>query len=92
MDSRIGVIGAGPAGVSAAVQLKRYKINSVILEKRKIGGLIENAYKVENTMLFPNGISGKENVKILRVFILRFLKEHPEMENAYTLAKSVIIQ
>ena len=72
INAPVGIIGAGPAGISAAVQLKRYKIHSVILERRKIGGLIENAYSVENSMLFPNGIRGKEFVKILNEYVRKY--------------------
>ncbi len=71
-EAKVAIIGAGPAGISAAVQLKRYKINSIIFEKRKIGGLVENAHRIENTMLFPNGISGKEFVKILEDYVKKY--------------------
>ncbi len=80
----VGIIGAGPAGVSAAMQLKRYKINSVIFEKRKIGGLIENAHRVENTMLFPNGIRGVEFVKILEEYARKY-----ELNVIYEEAKKI---
>ena len=75
METRVGIIGAGPAGISAAVQLKRYKIDSIVFEKRKIGGLIENAYRVENTMLYPNGLPGKEFVKILEKYAEKYRLE-----------------
>ncbi len=42
------IIGAGPAGIAAALQLHRYGINPIILEKDKIGGLLRNADLVEN--------------------------------------------
>jgi thioredoxin reductase len=53
------IIGAGPAGIAAALQLHRYGINPIILEKDKIGGLLRNADLVENYPGFPDGISGK---------------------------------
>ncbi len=80
----VGIIGAGPAGVSAAVQLKRYKIPSVLFEKRKIGGLIENAHRVENTMLFPNGLRGREFVKILEEYARKY-----ELNVIYEEAKKI---
>ncbi len=58
------IIGAGPAGISTAIQLKRYAIEPVILEKNRIGGLLINANLVENYPGFPDGISGIELVKL----------------------------
>ncbi len=72
MDELVGIIGAGPAGISAAVQLARYGISTVIYEFRKIGGLIENAYRVDNTMLFPSGLRGEEFVEIMREYARKY--------------------
>lgn len=52
------IIGAGPAGIAAAIQLKRHGIEPVIFEKGEIGGLLKNANLVENYPGFPEGISG----------------------------------
>jgi len=60
------IIGAGPAGIACAIQLKRYNINSIVLEKEKIGGLLKNANLVENYLGFPNGISGDKFVQLLK--------------------------
>jgi len=60
------IIGAGPAGIACAIQLKRYNINSIVLEKDKIGGLLKNANLVENYLGFPNGISGDKFVQLLK--------------------------
>jgi len=59
------IIGAGPAGIAAAIQLKRCNIDVLVLEKDKIGGLLKNANLVENYPGFPQGISGKEFVALL---------------------------
>ena len=59
------VIGAGPAGIATAIQLKRYGMNPIILEKNAIGGLLKNANLVENYPGFPDGISGLQLVKLL---------------------------
>ena len=69
MAARIGIIGAGPAGVSAAVQLKRYGFEPVIFEKGEVGGLVRNAYRVDNSMLFPRGIKGMEIANVLREYL-----------------------
>lgn len=52
------IIGAGPAGITAAIQLRRYDIKPIIIEKDKPGGLLRNANLVENYPGFPEGISG----------------------------------
>ncbi len=56
----VAVIGAGPAGIAAAVQLGRFGIDTTIFEKEKTGGLIRSANLVENYPGFPDGISGPE--------------------------------
>jgi thioredoxin reductase (NADPH) len=58
------IIGAGPAGMAVALQLKRYGIDSVLFEKNKIGGLLHNANLVENYPGFPGGIPGPELVAL----------------------------
>ena len=57
------IIGAGPAGLAAAIQLQRYGIPPLILEREKPGGLLWNANLVENYPGFPHGISGVALVK-----------------------------
>lgn len=63
------IIGAGPAGIATAIQLKRYRIEPLLLEKNKIGGLLRNANLVENYPGFPNGISGLNLVKLFEAQI-----------------------
>jgi len=62
----IVIIGAGPAGISAAIQLKRYGLEPVLLEKNEAGGLLRNAHRVENYPGFPDGISGTELVELFK--------------------------
>lgn len=52
------IIGAGPAGISAALQLRKFGLNPLIIEMGSVGGLLRNANKVENYPGFPGGISG----------------------------------
>ena len=68
----VGIIGAGIGGIATAVQLARYGIESVIFEKERIGGLIRNAYSVENTMFFPDGIKGEKVVEILEGYVRKY--------------------
>jgi thioredoxin reductase (NADPH) len=65
-NTNVIIIGAGPAGIACAIQLKRYNINTIVLEKDKIGGLLKNANLVENYPGFPNGISGEKFVQLLK--------------------------
>ena len=57
------IIGGGPAGMMAAIQLKRTGKNVIIIEKNEIGGLLRNANWVENYLGFPEGITGHELVQ-----------------------------
>jgi len=59
------IIGAGPAGITAAIQLKRYGIPFILLEKDRVGGLLWNANLVENYPGFPAGVSGPKLVGLL---------------------------
>lgn len=59
------IIGAGPAGLAAGIQLQRYEIAPLILESNQPGGLLRNANWVENYPGFPRGISGMNLVKLM---------------------------
>lgn len=58
------IIGAGPGGIAAAIQLKRFGLDPVVLERDHIGGLLVNANLVENYPGFPQGIPGAGLVKL----------------------------
>lgn len=60
------VIGAGPAGLAAGIQLQRYGLEPLIFEKDAIGGLLRNANLIENYPGFPCGISGPELVRLFK--------------------------
>ena len=60
------IIGAGPAAIAAAIQLKRFGVEILIIEKDDVGGLLKNANMVENYPGFPEGISGGELVELMK--------------------------
>lgn len=60
------IVGAGPAGISAAVYLQRIGFKPLVLEKDRIGGLLLNANLVENYPGFPDGITGEDLVDKLK--------------------------
>jgi thioredoxin reductase (NADPH) len=60
------IIGAGPAGLAASIQLKRYGFNPLIFEQGEVGGLLKNANWVENYPGFPAGISGTDLVQLFK--------------------------
>ncbi|MCP4218357.1 MAG: NAD(P)/FAD-dependent oxidoreductase [bacterium] len=62
----IAIIGAGPAGIACALQLKRYGIPCLLFEKNRAGGLLQNANLVENYPGFPQGITGLQLVERLQ--------------------------
>ena len=68
---KIIIIGAGPAGISAAVQLKRAN-QKFLLIAEEIGGLVRNANWIENLIGFPEGISGSDYVELLRITVEKF--------------------
>ncbi|MDR0826339.1 MAG: FAD-dependent oxidoreductase [Desulfovibrio sp.] len=54
------VVGAGPAGMSAALYLARFGINTALVEQLAPGGLLLQTSAVENYPGFPKGIQGYE--------------------------------
>lgn len=59
------VIGGGPAGVAGAVQAHRSGLNTLLVERERIGGLIWNANLVENHPGLPRPMGGPEVAGLL---------------------------
>lgn len=59
----VGIIGAGPAGMAAAIQLSHYGMKPVLFAQNPNGSLLKNAWRVTNYLGFGAGITGKELLK-----------------------------
>ena len=56
------VVGAGPSGLTAAIQTSRLRLRTLVLETEKPGGRAAEASMYENFPGFPDGITGAELV------------------------------
>jgi thioredoxin reductase (NADPH) len=59
-DFDLVVIGAGVAGLTAAMHAGRYGISVAVVERMGVGGQIAPAERIENFPGFPQGVSGAE--------------------------------
>ena len=89
------IVGAGPAGIAAAMQLKRCGISALLLEGDEAGGLLRNANLVENYPGFPEGITGIGLVKLFKNQMERLsvcpaieLVEHASFEQEHFVVKT----
>jgi thioredoxin reductase (NADPH) len=55
----IAVVGAGPAGLAAAVYGASEGLSVIVLDQRAIGGQAGASARIENYLGFPTGISGQ---------------------------------
>ena len=56
----LAIIGAGPAGMAAAVYAASEGVSTVVLDRLGPGGQAGGSSKIENFMGFPSGLSGTE--------------------------------
>ena len=57
----LAILGAGPAGICAAIYATRAKLNTIWLDKKFVqGGQIVDTYEVDNYPESPVWISGKQ--------------------------------
>jgi thioredoxin reductase (NADPH) len=56
----VAIIGAGPAGLGAAVDAASDGLSMLVLDLRAFGGQAGTNTKIENYLGFPMGISGQE--------------------------------
>ncbi|MAL18460.1 MAG: fused response regulator/thioredoxin-disulfide reductase [Balneola sp.] len=56
----VAIIGAGPAGLAAAVYGGSEGLNTLLIEKRAPGGQAGTSSRIENYLGFPKGLSGSD--------------------------------
>src|SRR5690606_25780076 len=56
----LAIIGAGPAGLSAAVYAASEGLRTIVIERGAIGGQAGTSTLIRNYLGFPTGISGFE--------------------------------
>src|SRR5262245_37419055 len=59
-DFDLVIIGAGVAGLTAAMLAGRYGLKTAVVERMGPGGQIINAERIENFPGFPQGVAGHE--------------------------------
>jgi len=57
------IVGAGPAGLTAALYAGRFRLNTLLLEGMSLGGRILMSESIENFPGFPGGVSTHELIK-----------------------------
>jgi thioredoxin reductase (NADPH) len=56
----LAIVGAGPAGMTAAVYAASEGLNTIVLDRLGPGGQAAGSSKIENFIGFPSGLSGAE--------------------------------
>src|SRR6202012_1740792 len=56
----VAVVGAGPAGLAAAVYAASEGLSTIVIEGNAPGGQASTSSKIENYLGFPTGISGAQ--------------------------------
>jgi thioredoxin reductase (NADPH) len=62
----LAILGAGPAGLSAAVYGASEGLKTLLIERSAVGGQAGTSSKIENYLGFPGGISGADLAKRAR--------------------------
>ena len=68
----LAIIGAGPAGMAAAVYAASEGVSTIVLDRLGPGGQAGGSSKIENFMGFPSGLSGAELAMRSVIQMLKF--------------------
>ncbi|MBP2703162.1 FAD-dependent oxidoreductase [Microbispora sp. RL4-1S] len=68
----LAVVGAGPAGLGAAVYGASEGLRTVLVEQRATGGQAGQSSRIENYLGFPDGVSGAQLTERARRQALKF--------------------
>jgi len=68
----VAIIGAGPAGLAAAVYGASEGLSTALVEGLAVGGQIGTTSRIENYLGFPLGVSGEEFAQRAYIQALRF--------------------
>ena len=74
------IIGAGPAGLTAATYTARARFSTLVMTGPMVGGQIALTYQVDNYPGFPEGITGPELAGLMRKQAERFNAEFLEAD------------
>jgi thioredoxin reductase (NADPH) len=66
------IVGAGPAGLAAAVYGASEGLKTLVIEKRAPGGQAGGSSRIENYLGFPSGLSGSELTRRATAQVLKF--------------------
>jgi thioredoxin reductase (NADPH) len=66
------VVGAGPAGLAAAVYAASEGLATVLLDRTGLGGQAAKSARIENYLGFPHGISGEHLTRLAMIQALKF--------------------
>ena len=69
MDTVVAVVGGGPAGIAASVQLHRAAVPVLLIESKGLGGLVRNASLIENYPPFAVPPSGRRFAQMLEKMV-----------------------
>jgi len=69
---RVAIIGAGPAGMTAAIYLARAGIACKIFEPGAPGGTVFLVHEIDNYPGFPKGVHGRELAALMEAQVKKF--------------------